>query len=641
MPDYTSMTTDQLSSELSKYSVDASPQKKDYSNMSNEDLSNELGKYSPQKQSSSFPFQSQDQNQKSPINFGDMLKMAALNSPDEQQTYLKSKFKFAEPNQDGSFNVGNDPTNLSPIHPGTIGDAALTVLAKGAAMIPAMASQMGGATLGSEIGTAVGPGPGTIIGGLLGAGIGAGLGEGTKNALNSSTPGYDPQKAATDNVISGLFGAGGQALGDAVGFGVKNYIAPKLAAAMDGAIARSDNPSGAVNFMTKVMKFTANVDPKEMAKGYQLGFKNIYANPANLNPDEIDNIAQNMSQAYAQKKGIAATALDKAETSLLQDNPNATVKTSDILENITDQLQGMKILDKVSGVDAGQDGVSSTFKFRTDIPSDVKLNDVKSFLTRLGAQQSDGGAFHIPENSTVGLDDAVAAKKLFQSSFNNPNLNPSVANIVKTALYGEGASALYPKGFSGLRSAINDTAKASNHDSYIIANKNFSDLMNAKQGVMADNMGNKSTIPGWMDIENPSSVARYIKNINKLDAFNTKAVDNLQSNLGIDFKTPASQWAVAQAIHKASPQILRLGVVGGLLGLALPGSPLDRAGRVPMAFSLGSPTGVKIMARLSEGMGAAASKATGSQMINWLAQGATHPATRAIVSQSLKKKISG
>lgn len=643
MPDYTNMSAEQLSTELNNYGIDSKSNSSNYDSMSSEELSNELNKYYQSKQQdSSFPSLSTGETQKSPIGFTDMLKMASLNSPQEQQNYLKSKFKFAEPNQDGSFSVGDDPTNLTPINAGNMGDAALSVLAKGAAMIPSIAGQIAGAASGAALGTlAEGgiPGPGTIIGGIIGAGGGSFAGEASKNALASKIPGFDPEKAATDNVISGLFGAAGEGLGQAIGFGAKNYIAPKLAAALDGAIAKSDNPSAAVGFMSKVMNFVSGVDQKEVAKGYQLGFKNIYANHANLNPDEIDNIAQKITQGYIQKKGIATSSIDKAEESMLKNNPDAAVKTSGILTDFSSQLEKLAI---VHTSESGVDGMAGVVKFRNDLPSDVPLGNIQSFMKRLGAVQlpDDKYAFHIPEDASVTLKEAISAKRLFQGTFNNPNFNKDIGIFAKTALYGEGPSPLYPNGFNGLRTYINDTAKATGNDSYIVANKNFSDLMSAKQGLLVDNNGNKSILPGWMDISTPSSVASYIKNINKLDAFGNQAVSNLQKQLGYDFVTPTSQWAVAQAMSKARPQLLRLSVIGGIAGLALPGSPMERASRLPLAFGLGSPTGMQVMARGSEVAAKAISANSGRQMINWLANAATNPVIKSTVSQSVSKKIS-
>lgn len=620
-------------------------------------------KYGSAQQTQKQPEQSQEQDQdefsglgqkaqaqpkpqqKAPLNFSDMLKMAALNSPQEQQDYLKSKFRFAESNQDGSFNVGNDPTNLSPIHPGNIGDAALNVLAKGAAMIPAIAGQMRGAITGAEMGTAIEPGVGTVLGGLIGAGSGAMAGEGAKNLANAQTPGYDPQKAAADNVISGLFGAGGQALGSAIKFGAKNFIAPKIAAAMDGAIQSGDDPSKGAVFLSKVLKFTANVDPKESMIGSKLGWKNIYSNPANLNSDEIDNIAQDVSQSYLQKEGIAKSALNASEESFVSKNPNAQIDAKGILNNVVSKLSNASILDTFEGDEAN--GVPASFSFKAGLPNTVKSSDVVNFMKSLGATESRGGTegqFMVPLENNITLKDAINAKKIWGHTIVNKEFNPTVGNVFKTAIFGEGPSPLYPNGFNGLRSAINDSAlnmakngaENSPGESYLLANSNFSKLMDAKDGILV-NGGNKSVLPGWMDVTNPSSVAKYLRNVNKLDAFNNHALSNLHNQIGGDFKDRASKWAVAQAMGKASPQILRLGVVGGLLGLAMPGSPADRAARVPMAFALGSPTGVKVMARMAESGGELGT--VGNKMLASMAQSTITPTGRAVISQLLSKKV--
>ena len=209
---------------------------------------------------------------------------------------------------------------------------------------------------------------------------------------------------------------------------------------------------------------------------------------------------------------------------------------------------------------------------------------------------------------------------------------------MKVGLYGEGPSPLYPNGFNGLRMAINDTAKATGNDAYVIANKNFSDISKAAEGKLLDKNGNEFILPEWMNVENPVSVAKYLKGINKLDAFGNQALDNLHAQIGGDFKKAASQWAVAQAISKASPNVLRLAVVGGLLSLASPGNPIEKAGKIPFAFALGSPTGAKVIARMVEGSGQMST--LGGKMLKNLAQGSVSPAGRAVISQLLSKKVS-
>jgi len=589
--------------------------------------------------------------QQSPLKFGDMLRMAALNSPEEQQNYLKSKFKFAEPVLDqkgqptGNFNVGDDPTNLSPINTGSIGNTALGLLAKGAAMIPAIAGQMRGATMGAEMGSAAGP-AGTVIGGILGAGAGAALGEGAKNLASSVNPGFDKEKAATDTVISGLFGMGGQALGEAVQFGAKNFIAPKVASALDGAI-QADPKKGA--FLAKVLNFIGGVNEKEAKKGAEWGFKKIYSNPANLDPDDIHNISESVTKRYAQKEGIAKAAYDTAESSFAKDEPTAQVKTDDMLDKMTDLMgseegkNGLGILHKT---ESSLDGMVSSFQFRDDIPHNVKaaLPDVKMFFKRLGATTTDGGTtWHIPENANTSLSESMSAKKLFAKSFNNPNFNEEVGNVMKQGLYGNGATPLYPKGFTGLRGAIFDTAQATGHDSYIIANNNYASLMKARDGELTDSMGRKFTPSGWMDVTNPSSVSKYLKGsgdtsgINKLDYFHRQALNNLQSQIGGDFMDRASQWSVGQAMGKAKPQLLRLSVIGGLAGLAFPGSPMEKLMRVPAAFAMGSPTGVHVAARMLEsGSGVGA---VGNKILRSFSENATKEAGKATLSQLLSKQV--
>lgn len=568
----------------------------------------------------------------SPLNFADMLKMASLNDPQSQQEFLRSKFRFAEPTLDpmsgqptGQFQVGNDPNNLVPIHPGGIGDTAMSVLASAASTIPSIGGQIAGAAAGAAAGSLVAPGVGTIAGGLIGAGLGAAGGEMVKNKLASKVPGFDPAKAHTDEIISGLFGVAGEGLGQVVNFGAKNFIAPKIAAALDGAIAKSDNPSGAVTMMTRILKFTSNMDEKEAVKGYQLGWGNIAKNHANWNPDEIDNIAKDVGTTITQKLGITRIALDKAEKGLLADNPGSTIGTARTLEGATDWLQKLGIVDKSQ---TSAEGMQSAFTFKKELPSNLPLKDLKLFMKKLGVVESEDGVFHIPQDSTIPLRDAIQAKELFSRTFTNPNFNPKIGAIAENALYGEGPTPLHPDGFFGIRNAINETASSTGHDAYIIANQNYSNLM-------------KSTEALGVEAKNPDvqHIAKYLTKINKFDMFGRQNVSNLENELGIDIVNRSSQWAVAQAVGKCQPQMLRLGIVAGLLSLGIPGSAMGKFERVGGAFALASPMGVKAITGGSEMLGKTFSRSMGNKMLNSLATGAGSSVGRAALSQLVRKKV--
>jgi hypothetical protein len=146
-----------------------------------------------------------------------------------------------------------------------------------------------------------------------------------------------------------------------------------------------------------------------------------------------------------------------------------------------------------------------------------------------------------------------------------------------------------------------------------------------------------------MDVTNPSSVSKYLKGsgdtsgINKLDYFHRQALNNLQSQIGGDFMDRASQWSVGQAMGKAKPQLLRLSVIGGLAGLAFPGSPMEKLMRVPAAFAMGSPTGVHVAARMLEsGSGVGA---VGNKILRSFSENATKEAGKATLSQLLSKQV--
>lgn len=564
--------------------------------------------------------------QQSPLNFGDMLKLSALGNDNEgKQNYLSKKFQIVQPSQDGkTFLVGNNPQNLTPIDSGNIGDKALMAISSVASAIPSIGGQMYGAEGGAALGTAVGGPVGTVIGGLLGAAGGAAAGEAVKNAA----VGMNAQKAAADNLAAGVFGAAGEGLGQVVNVGMKNIVAPKVAQALD---AMAVNPNSNA-LLAKALNFISNVDTKEvMAAPKWGGFEQIFKNKSNFNPDTIDDIAQEVTKKFEQQTGIVKTAIDKAEASLLNSNPHATVDAHDILSNVVAQLKKSSIVDSLEG---DGDQVSSRFFFKDNIPSSLKSQDIRSFLKSLGAREDSGGTFSIPTDNKIPLSDAINAKKIWGGTLNDRNFDPNVSRIFKSALYGEGSSPLYPQGFTGLRTYINDLADATGNGAYNVANKNFSSLMNAGEGSIVSN-GSKINIP-WMDIKDPTSVAKYLSSINKKDAFGNQAINNLKSQIGGDWDVKAGQYGVAQAISKAHPQLLRLGIISSLMGAALPGDATSRAERIPAAFLLGSPTGVKLMASTYEKSGQLPQ--IGNAIINGIIKNASTSQGKAILSQLIRKQ---
>jgi hypothetical protein len=84
--------------------------------------------------------------------------------------------------------------------------------------------------------------------------------------------------------------------------------------------------------------------------------------------------------------------------------------------------------------------------------------------------------------------------------------------------------------------------------------------------------------------------------------------------------------------------LLRLSIVGGLVSMALPGGDfLNKAERVPLAFALASPSGIKLMGRGTEAAASTFSANTGNQILNYLAKGASSNVGKAVLSQLVNK----
>lgn len=557
------------------------------------------------------------------LNFGDHAKLSFLD-PQGQFDYLKSKYKYVEPDGKGNLLYGNQPDNLQPVNQEGITNDFVAKLGNLVSSIPSIAGQIA-LTVGTD---------GLALPALAGrAAVGSGGGQLLSNLIGAKMQGrIDPEKIAVDTAISAAFGAGGTAASELLAGGAK-AIAVKAGSALDnyrnGIILSGKTPNNFDKAVATALHITTGLDKNTIQTGQSLGWRNIFSSPEAKDPHGMASIAEGISSAFDSQEKLAGATIDSAEQALYKKNPNATVGTTNILENVTDRLQSMKILDKVPASEGGQEGMSSSFKFRNDLPSDVKLTDVKGFLKRLGAVESDGGVFHIPENSTIGLDDAVAAKKLYQGTFNNPNFNPQIAGIAKTALYGEGPSVQFPKGFMGLRGEINDTAQASGNDAYIIANQNFTRLQEASE--LMQKYG--------MDVSNPANVANWMKNINQKSQFEMQAIKNLESQIGGNITTRAQAWAVNNRISNVSPNFLRLGMVASLFGAGvLDPTGSGKAGKFSAAGLLGTPIGLRILLK-GAGGGTSSVLASTASVASKSAKLLANKKSQAILSQLLKNRV--
>jgi hypothetical protein len=596
-------------------------------------------------QSSLMPQQSQ-------LNFGDHAKMSFMDTQG-QEDYLKSKYKYVESDGKGNFLYGDSPSTLTPVNQQGINNDFVSKLGNMASAIPSIAGQVA-LTVGTDglalpalaVRAALGSGGGQILSGLIGG---------------AEQKRIDPEKVATDSIISAGFGAAGTAAGEVLS-GTAKAIAKKAGSALDnyrtGLVLGGKNPNTFDASVATVLHMMTGLDKKTISTGQSLGWKNVLDSPEASDVHGIATIAGDVSKGVSDKETELGQAVDKATGSLVSDTSDKTIdnsgnliagnsknsgkviNTSSIQSRLLEDLSNAGILNKNESM-ASQYGINmsrassqsskvnpnDTYSINENSPLNTKF--FQKFLGQLGVDGRNGVFQMNPEASSqmMSVADALKTKQSFQAIVNQgKSITPLEANIAKRALYGN-----IEEGVSGISDQLSKVAGKVGNTAYTDANGQYTKFMQLTSTLKK----------AGMDVDNPFNSQNFLSHVNNASPLSAPLLQQLDKTLGNNFLQRSQAWGVNQKISNISPNFLRLGMVASLFGAGI----LDpdaggKGGKIALAGLLGTPTGMKLLLKgAGGGYGSLLNNLGGAA--TGVSKGAASKSAQAILANLVKNKLSG
>jgi hypothetical protein len=569
------------------------------------------------------------------LNFGDHAKMSFMDTQG-QEDYLKGKYKYVHSDGKGSFMYGDTPNNLTPVNQQGIMNDFVSKLGNMVSSVPSIAGQIAltvgtdGMALPALAGrAALGAGSGQLLSGLIGG---------------AEQKRIDPEKIATDSIISGAFGAVGTAAGEVLS-GASKVIAKKAGTALDnyrnGILLSGKSPNRFDSTISTVLHMVTGMDKKTITTGQSVGWGKILNSEEASNPHGIATIAGDVSNSVSDKETELGQAVDKATRSLINDTSGGKViNTAPIQSRLLEDLNDAGILNKNESM-ASQYGIdmsratnqgsavnkNPTYSINPNSPLNTKF--FQKFLGQLGVKSRNGVFQMAPDAASqmISVEDALKTKQSFQAIVNEgKSITPMEANIAKRALYGN-----LEDGVSGLSDQLSKVAAKVGNTAYTDANGNFSKFIQLKGTLQK----------AGMDVDNPFNSQNYLAHINNATPLSMPLLQQLDKTLGNNFLQRSQAWAVNQKVSNISPNFLRLGMVASLFGAGI----LDpdaggRGGKMALAGLLGTPTGLKILLKGAGGGYGSMLEGAGN-IASLVGKGASNKSAQAILSNLVKNKMTG
>lgn len=548
--------------------------------------------------------------------FSDLAQLA-FKSDSGKVGFLKNKFNFVEQNPEtGKILVGNSPADAIEYDPTGFENGYLGFLANAISMVPEIAFQIGGATLGAATRN-----PLAVI--SLG-GAGAVAGSTFKQQIGNMLPGgaFTPEEAAVDNIISGVFSAGGEALGMALKGAGKNIIKPQLTKMFDAAIEASPEKEKMLSNIAKVFKFTSAVDEKDVVDAGMYGFNKVI-NPKYSDNKYVSTITKDVVEGVLDHNKTMGEMVEQGDKWALSRFGNKSVELRDI---------GTALLDRLSQPDIKFiNPVSRTLNREAFTkPEDFKV--VKNILGEFFSTNKKTGQL-LPRNKSFG--DLLLTRKRMDSFLkgyqNSSNVNPVASNAINEFLSGireKLAQETVPKSVNVADPKIME--QVVNNNPFLKANKLFSawkkDLeLLANNGLDVSDMKelrSSVTSSGVLNSKVESFVKRLQdKTFSTSGAFK-KIVEQLPKKYpgggiggteGTIFDE-IRKFNAAQGFSNANPNFLRFGSIAsyaGLFGLGMSDSKQNKLLSLAGGLLLGTPAGVGNLLKGSESLATNIAKQSG------------------------------
>jgi hypothetical protein len=549
--------------------------------------------------------------QKSPLSIGERLQLS-FSDDSGKETFLRSKFALVERLDNGKFAVGNTPGQLTPIDPEGMFNDVLGDVADIIGEIPVIAGQIAGTAIGATSGSVV-PGAGTAGGAILGSAAGAGLGEAAKIGVGRAL-GLREKKAmeeATDIAISTAFGAAGEGLAQGAKFVGTKVIAPKISKMLDKRLAKAklraqptidpitgaevrNKPTPMASTMGKIFRFTAGVPEEATQDAAHHGFAKTFSK---VNTDERQIIPLVDKVKRAAKLGTEKLG-KKVKTALKGVNKQArrmTLKgTDDAVNTLKSNLKSIGMLD-----DAGNLSSNLSKEQSNAIKRVFELTNSESNLVGPGGKSLGVGL------KPMNFDDALKVEDIVEGLIND--LGPKGESTLQKTLIGFLADDP-ATGTRGIRTLVNERAKALNQGVYLDAKKQLGDF----KELLSNLKGVKS--------RNPADVESFLKTTKGHNIYTRDQMQLLQKAVPeIKFLDDLEMFNAAQAFGNANPNMLRLGSIMSALGAnALFGGDTlaSQAGALGAGLAVGSPAGIKFILKNAAKVGNVSKGAIPKTVVN-------------------------
>lgn len=509
--------------------------------------------------------------EKSTLSIQDRLVLSFADDIGKQE-YLKKRYSLVERLPDGKFVVGDNVKNLQPIDPNGVFNDVVGDISDFAGEILPMAGQILVATAASTLAPATG-GVSTILGGAAGAGAGESAKIVLGKLLGVRKGSFEDQLA--DAGMASVFGAGGEAFGQGLKLTAKGiskttgkiFDALAKKQAVNNGLTVETTPM--VNGIAKTLKMVANIPEESTRMVFKHGVEKTLGSEFNMNPRSVLTLVDDLSKSLDEQTMVLGKQIEKSTDKLLSKNISR-VDVSDFYSNFRKELIDLNLLD-----DSGR--VNKTALSSKNSTAGRKILSELIGENKLLAEY--------PETSKMQIDIKTLLKMQRSISDELDTMTPNMQKAVVNLLDGnvaQGGKSL------GIRGSIKEIAKKTGSDDYVRSLDNYSTWLDLKNQVSAFKGKDKSSVEYL--IKGLANQTETVKaSLEKLNALSkNKFLDKIQ------------MWSAAQDFTSANPNFMRLGMLAGAAGAAIPGrdNTLEsKALRFGAGFAVGTPLGLRTILR--------------------------------------------
>jgi len=534
------------------------------------------------------------------------LAQLAFKSESGKVGFLKEKYKFV--NQDpktGNISAGDSPDKLVSYDPAGIENGYLGFMANAVSMIPEIAGQIMGATGG----TALAPGVGTIAGG----GTGSLLGTAVKQGIGDLLPGgkATAEERATDQILSGLFGAGGEGLGIALKGAGKYLIKPQMTRLLDKGVQADVEGGKVLKTMAKTFKFLASVDEKDTVDAGIYGFNRVLT-PKYTDPRYVTNITKEIVDGVIERNSAVGNNVGIGDKWAISKFGNESVELRDI---------GSKLLEDLS---LGRIGFINPVSNTIDESAFSSASDLKAFkniASEFFSTNPRTGQL-LPKNST--FENLLETRKRMDQFLDNysksENGNVYAHNAISDFVSGvrnKLAQTTVPKGVNMELPGVAE--KVLNTNKYLKANKELSswksdlELLKNNGLNISDMKVLRNSIRNGEVLN--SNIETFVKRLQDKTFSTSDTFKNIVEQLpkryaGGGIKGSEGtifdeirKFNAAQGFYGSNPNLLRFGSIAsyaGMFGVGFADSKQDKAASLVGGLLLGTPAGASALLKGGE-----------------------------------------